>query len=350
MHFVPVRCKTMAALALAIWAGLGWTAPGRAAEGDALKGEARKVEDATVTPLELDAKSLLPCLLWLDDKGSAFLALDGATGVLRRIAVPDFTVAKQKDLGRKATWLSPSAEGPIVSVADTGEVWVLDKDTYDVKKKIAVPNLKRAVSAEGLSVAFAASITGNELYTVDLKAGRTAKFMPPPKYDRGGFIDPVLSPDGRYLFLGTPFGNCGRFRNEEGRLAFVDKIRLHGGSGLGICVSPDSKFVCQPAAGGNVDAGGSYCTIVFIIDTFAKKECILEIGAHPKQVGWDPAGNAIYTGNSGTTLLVFTLAGVKQKEYTIDKAATQRQYLAHPQGKKLLLLTTEKLYFVELPG
>jgi hypothetical protein len=27
----------------------------------------------------------------------------------------------------------------------------------------------------------------------------------------------------------------------------------------------------------------------------------------------------------------------------------QRQYLAHPEGRKLLLLTAEKLYFAELP-
>jgi hypothetical protein len=349
MRFVHVRCKRRIALALCVWAALAWTAAGRAAEGDALKGEARKVEDATVTSLKLEAKSLLPCLLWADEKGSAFLALDGASGALRRIAVPDFTVAKQKDLGRKASWLSPSAEGPLVSVADAGEVWVLDKDSYEVKKKIAVPNLKRAVSAEGLSVAFAASITGNELYIVDLKAGRAAKFAPPPKYDRGGFIDPVLSPDGRYLFVGTPIGNCSRFKNEDGRLSFVDKIRLHAGTGLAICVSPDSKYVCQPAGTGNPDAGGSYRTIVFPIDTFSKKECILETGAHPKPVGWDPAGGLIYTGNTGKTLLVFDLAGIKKKEYTIDKGM-QRQYLAHPAGKKLLLLTLDKLYFVELPG
>ena len=349
MKFVCVRCKTMAALVLGVWAGLAWLAAGRAAEGDALKGEAQKVDDASVTSLKLEAKSLLPCLLWTDDKGSAFLALDGAAGVLRRIAVPDFTVARQKDLGRKASWLNPSAEGPVVSVPDSGEIWVLDNDTFEVKKKIAVPNLKRAVSAGGLSLAFAATMNGNELYVVDLKAGRAEKFTPPTKYERGGFIDPVLSPDGRYLFVGTPIGNCCRFKQEDGKLTFVDKIRLHAGAGLGICVSPDSKFVCQPAGTGNPDAGGTYRTIVFPIDTFAKKECILEPGAHPKPVGWDPAAGLLYTGNTGKTLLVFTLAGIKQKEYSIDKAM-QRQYLAHPQGKKLLLLTLDKLYFVELPG
>ena len=42
--------------------------------------------------------------------------------------------------------------------------------------------------------------------------------------------------------------------------------------------------------------------------------------------------------------------GVKKKEYKILPGLQhQVQYLAHPDGKKLLLLTNEKLLVVELP-
>jgi hypothetical protein len=330
-------------------AGAGGGRVVRAAEGDSLKDSTRKIDDLTLTTLKLDAKALLPCLLWADDKGTAFLVVDGGTGVVRRVSVPDFKVVKEKDLGRKVAWLNLSAEGPVASIADNDEIWVLDRDSLDVKKKINLPNLKRAVSAPGLSLAFAATMRGADLSVVDLKTGKATKYVPPAQAAKVvGFIDPVLSPDGSYLFGGTGIGNLCRFKNDGGKLTFVDKIRTHAGAGFGICVSPDSKFVCQPAGTGNAEAGGSYRTIIFPIDTFAKKECVLEPGAHPKPVGWDPAGGAIYTGNTGVTLLVMSLTGVKKKEYKID-TAMQRQYLAHPEGNKLLLLTGEKMYFAELP-
>ncbi len=205
------------------------------------------------------------------------------------------------------------------------------------------------MSATGSSVAFAGTIKGTELFILDLKANRVNKFNPPSSFDRGGFIDPVLSPDGRYLFTSSGIGNVNRFQNAEGKLTFVDKIRLHAGTGLAVCVSPDSRFVCQPAGGGNPDAGGSYRTIVFPIDTFSKKECILEPGAYPKPVGWDPAAGVLYTGNGGTGLIVFSATGIKKKEYKIGKSTMQRQYLAHPEGSKVLVLTQDKLLFAELP-
>jgi hypothetical protein len=287
-------------LGLCALAGLAWGGPVRAAEGDSLKDSTRKIDDLSLTTLKLDAKALLPCLLWADDKGASFLAVDGGTGVVRQLSFPDFKVLKEKNLGRKVAWLNLAAEGPIASVADNNEIWVLDGDSLDAKKKIEIANLKRAVSAPGLSLAFAATMKGADLYVVDLKTGKATKYVPPPQAAKTvGFIDPVLSPDGGYLFSGTGIGNLCRFKNDDGKLTFVDKFRTHAGTGLAVCVSPDSKFVCQPAGSGNAEAGGSYRTIIFPIDTFAKKECILEPGAHPKPVGWDPAGGAVYTGNTG---------------------------------------------------
>jgi hypothetical protein len=342
-------CRTGVFLGVFVGTCLCWAGrPGYAADGESLKEETKKVDDVTFTSLKLDVKNVLPCLVWADAKGSAFLVLDGGTGVLRRVSTADFTVVKEKELGRKMTWLSPCADGVLVS-ADNGEVWLLDADTFETKKKLPVPDLKRAVSCSGSSVAFAGTLKGNELYILDLKGNRVMKVNPPSGLERGSFIDPVLSPDGKYLFTGSGIGNVNRFQNAEGKLTFVDKIRLHAGTGLAICVSADSRFVCQPAGGGNPDAGGSYRTIVFPIDTFSKKECILEPGAYPKPVGWDPVANLIYTGNGGTGLIVFSTTGIKKKEYKIGKSTQQRQYLAHPEGYKVLILTQEKLLFAELP-
>ena len=108
---------------LCVWA-LG--AAALAAEGDSLKDDAKKIDDLTVTPLTIDAKSLLPCLFWDGDRGDSFIATD-ANGVVRRISFPDFKVLKEKDLKRKAGWLCLSAEGLVMTVPDKQEVWVLTR-------------------------------------------------------------------------------------------------------------------------------------------------------------------------------------------------------------------------------
>lgn len=86
-------------------------------------------------------------MLWVDNDGSAFLALEGGTGILRRISFPDCKVTKQRDFERKFAWMSLSEYGVLLSETDTEEIWVVDPATLEVKNKIAMPKLKRAVSA-----------------------------------------------------------------------------------------------------------------------------------------------------------------------------------------------------------
>ena len=128
------------------------------ADGESLKGETRKVNDLTAVTLNLPAKSLLPALLWADPQGSAFFALEGDTGVLRRISFPDCKVVKKADLERKFNWMSLSAEGLLLSETDSDKMWLVDPATLQVKAKIAVPKLKRAVSAPSLSWAVACDL------------------------------------------------------------------------------------------------------------------------------------------------------------------------------------------------
>src|SRR5579862_5329335 len=142
------------------------------ADGQSLKGETRKVNDLTAVTLNLPAKSLLPALIWADPQGSACFALEGDTGVLRRISFPDFNVVKKADLERKFNWISLSAEGLLLSENDSDDMWVVDPVTLEVKAKIAVPKLKRAVSAPSLSWAVACDLVqfpNQKLYVIDLK-------------------------------------------------------------------------------------------------------------------------------------------------------------------------------------
>src|SRR5262249_25761831 len=181
---------------------LGWVTTA-AAQEESLKGDSMAVEGATPTPLELDVKSLLPRLTRADEKGTALFACDG-NGVLRRISYPDLKVTKKKDFQRKVAWIALTAEGLLLTMPDPPEAWLLDPDSWEVKTKIAVPALKRAVGAPATSfgAAFGGDQADNRLYLLDLKAGKAVPFVAPDtvkRIDLGNF-DPVMTPDGKYVF------------------------------------------------------------------------------------------------------------------------------------------------------
>jgi hypothetical protein len=140
------RCGCFLALISSLL--LGGSEPARAEEKN-LKGATFKVDDLKVTDLKVLGKATLPCMLWVDPEGSAFMALDGGTGVLRPISFPECRVTKEKDFKRKFAWMSLSGSGVLLSEDDTEEIWVVDPATLEVKTKVAIPKLNRAVSAPG---------------------------------------------------------------------------------------------------------------------------------------------------------------------------------------------------------
>ena len=59
----------------------------------------------------------------------------------------------------------------------------------------------------------------------------------------------------------------------------------------------------------------------------------------------------MYAQNYDFPLIVFLPTGLKQEEYKLgpDEGRSVEQFLAHPAGRKLFLLTDSRLSFVELP-
>jgi hypothetical protein len=311
-----------------------------------LKGDTVEVDDLKATPLELPAKEMQPCLLWTDKEGSAFLTIDNR-GVLRRISFPAFKETQKADFRRKCAWLDRSAEGLVLSVPDPQEVWLLNPDTLKVSRKIAVPGLKRAVSSPKLSVAVASS--GSDLYVVDLKKGKATKFAKPLDKPLIGFGDPMMTPDGKYVFAMGGVEALHRYKLTQGRLKFEESSpRIAQGRVVaGIQVSPDSKYVCLPSGGGNY--GVNYGTYIYPVANLQKAEFTLEQGAYPEAVGFDAAAGQVYSQNFNNNLIVFSDTGLKEKEYKVPPGGDVRQYLVHPKGYKLLLLASEKLVSIELP-
>jgi hypothetical protein len=179
---------------------------------NALSSGSRMVDDLKVTTLKLPVKGLLPCMLWADAKGSAFLTLHSDTGVLRRISFPGLKVTKQKDLDGKFSWMSMSAQGLLLTCPDSEKIWVVDPATLEVKTKINVPKLRRAVSAPGLSWAIACDqglFQHQKLYMVDLRKKKAVPCAVPkgnvPGYITVGVplteLDPVQGPRVRWVWV-----------------------------------------------------------------------------------------------------------------------------------------------------
>ena len=66
-------------------------------------------------------------------------------------------------------------------------------------------------------------------------------------------------------------------------------------------------------------------------------------------LAFNPKNGQIYSQNHNHQLLVFTPKGDKHKEYELGGGMGVRQILVHPDGKKILVLTDEKLMLVTLP-
>lgn len=317
-----------------------------------VKGSAATVMDLTVTPIKLSADKLRPTMIWADKKGTALFVLE-KTGMLRRINVPDFTVATELDVERKCSSLAMSAEGLLLAVADAQEVWVLDPEKLTVKRKIESPSVDYVASAPNLSFAFASA--GKEGLTIlDLKKGKATPFKPAGNV---GSENPVATPDGAYLFTRGGIEQLHRFKIDKGTLKFEESSQriAQGRISAGIQVSADSKYVCLPCGGGNYGdlkdhpKAAAYSTYVYPVKNINKPAFTLEQGAYPSAVGFDPAGKLVYSQNHEYPLITFGETGIKKKEYKMDQGRDVLQYLVHPDGRKLLLLSDKNLSWIELP-
>jgi hypothetical protein len=321
---------------------LGWQTVGAAdPQDESYKGATTDVMDLKVTAVKLRANTA-PCMFWADDKGTAFYTLD-PVGTIRKISFPDLGESQKIELNKKCLWLAPSAQGLVVTMADQA-VWLIDPANGTVRKKIAVPSVKRAESAWSLSTAFAAN--GKDLYEVDLKKGTARKYGGAgPKYP--GHDNPVVTPNGKYLFTRGRLEEMHRFGIKGGKATFEQTSpRIQQGRvDIGIQVSPDSKFVTLPCYAGNYTAGKYGNIFVYPVENIERPEVALEFGGPSAMaISADPASGNFYADD----LRVFDKDGSLKKQYKLG-AGPMQQLLVHPEGGKLLIMGRAKFLLVEVP-
>jgi S1-C subfamily serine protease len=308
--------------------------------------------DLKVTELKLEAGKLLPCMFW--DKGGKVFYCADSNGVIRRIRLDGFKEELKLDVDGVCNWLCLSKEGLVLTVSGSQEVWLLDKTTLKVKGKMSVGGVTRALSSPSLSMAYA--VGQNGLTVLDLKKGKGVKAY--SNRDLGQFFafrHAAITPNGKYLFTQGGLEQLLRFKLDGADVKLEEMSPRIAANGQTIVVSPDSAYVALPSGGGNYQPlkdhpkVGPYSTYIYKVTDIKRAAKAISSGAYPRALAFDSKAGLFYAQNFQKQLIIFSQGGIKKKEYQLG-GGDPKQFLAHPQGRKLLLLTAQKLFYVELPA
>ncbi|MFO0970522.1 MAG: hypothetical protein U0793_33680, partial [Gemmataceae bacterium] len=335
-------------------------APGKTPEPKGTKddyfGLAREVGKLVVQDLKIPAKDILPCMIFAPD-GEHVFTLE-KEGYLRRIAMKNFEGDLLLDVGRRCSWLALSKEGLIVTVPDAQEFLVVDPATFKIKRRVEAPTPSRVVASPATSVVISASgdrVGGRGTLSVfDLK-NDTVNDIPSARFKGGIGTDmAALSADGKHFFTYGGIEQVFRFRVEGTELHLEQVSQRIGQNAQALIVSPDSKYVALPSGGGNYRGLpdhpmiSTYTTYVYPIDNVRRPAFTLESGAYPRTVGFDPKADLAYAQNHGKQLIIFSMTGRKLQEHVLGRGDT-RQFLVHPEGRRIMVLMQDTLAFVQIP-
>jgi hypothetical protein len=331
-------------------------------------GSPRQVDDLTVMELQgvsrpdfHRGRDVRQLLLWASD-GRSFYHAD-PDGTLRQVVLSGFRETRVLNTGGVCSWLSPSAEGLLLTVSSRQEIWVLDPESLDVRKRIAVPGASVATAGPSQSVAFAGAHlqdrqNSGTLYSVDLKKGVVAREISSrDRFSNSNLVHPIVTPDGKFVFASGGIEQLLCFKVNGDDLGFDDASPRILANGQTIDVSPDSRYVCAPSGGGNYPgvknhpSVTTYSTYIYPVTDMSRPAFAIHQDAYPHTVAFSRTDGRLFSQNYERQLLIFSASGALQKEYTLaERGSDVQQILAHPDGSRLLLLTDKQLFYVELPG
>jgi len=158
-----------------------------------------------------------------------------------------------------------------------------------------------------------------------------------------------ITPDGNYYFAWGGIEQSQSFRIEGSKITTHQSTERIASNGQTIRVSPDSRFVCLPTGGGNGSMG--YSTNVYPVDDLKRPEPILQSGAYPRTVGFDPVGNRVFARNHDTALIVYSETGIEKSSHKLTPRGQEpRQFVSDSSGKRLLVAVADGVMVVEWPS
>jgi WD40 repeat protein len=291
---------------------------------------------------------------WSPD-GNAFFTL--TAGVLRRVRWDGLMEERRLNLKRAPTSLSLSAEGLLLPMSDLDELWIVDPDSLQVRRRLPLPeHVIDVVSSPKLSHAFVQRQRKGEvgrIISLDLKAG---KWLPP---FQNGFDNTAVSPDGRFLLGYGSNGAVGlnRFKIDNGRLVPDQKspsFAINHKSDFRTIVSPNGRYVCLPSEAGNginaLKAPERDSAFIFQLADLSKPIGAVPYGSAFRVMGLNDKSDLAYNVKEPDILRVFDFQGNNVTGYQLGTQAAALEMAVHSEGNKLLLACKEELIAVQLPA
>ncbi|MBI3824331.1 MAG: hypothetical protein HY289_16825 [Planctomycetes bacterium] len=167
----------------------------------------------------------------------------------------------------------------------------------------------------------------------------------------------TASPDGKYVFVQGNGEDLCRFRVQGDNLFEEQTSFRIASNGQLICISPDSKYVCLCAGGGNGGGHpdhpktGGYSVFVYPVNDLRKPITGFGAGGYPRCVGIDPKSGVILTQNAGTPLILYPFTGdnkISEHKCPQLKGADVQEFSVSPQGGEAILRTQGSLIHIKI--
>jgi hypothetical protein len=302
-------------------------------------------------PVTVDKGDQNLSLAWAADARSFYCLT--SQGVLRRLALDDGKELKRLALGQRVNHLAVSDKALLITLDDIPELWLLDPETLEVKRKLTFEGLRNVATAPHLPIAVVNRYTSG-LTILDLAKGTEVRH-----YSARAFQDKdtalsnaAFTPDGKYLFGFGSITYMHRFAVQGDELKWEEKSPFFDSSAREVVVSPDSKYACLAGGVGRHQKLAGFpkkprAMYVFPVTTFTRPAFILDTDDYPSALGFDPKKGRVYVGGDDLSLTAYSAEGKRLRHYPIKKDANTHRLLVHPDNGKVVICSPYELYTVE---
>ncbi len=284
---------------------------------------------------------------------------------LKIVTFPDFKVIKKLPLPRRRGFLRPTKDGLLLVhqpdgdiAAQTWDIWILDRDSLEPKKKyVESASLGRVISSPHHTYAICVGERNDRI--LDLKTGKITPLYPPGKdpfakvkrhdssRSKGTMTSYALAADGKYLFT-MESGSLVRYAmKSDGPVPEEVSDSMKGPSKVPV-LSPDGRYVSIAySADSHRAQSGKGATLVFKLQDL--KAPVLTI-PEAEVIAFDRDGKRLIALLPEGEVGIYKPDGTKVLgEYVLNKGE-QGVALPVPGGAAALLLNGNLLVHLEFPA